>query len=250
VGDLLGPPTLAAAAVLGFGWRGAFLGLGAAMIGYGAWIACLRLPAPPGSIEDRPSPLAGVLAVIGDRRVLYLALLAGLFGLMDEPLAGFLIAYLERVRGLPATAANAVIMAWLAGELAGYTLYERLAGKRPAARLLLASMAIVALALPLAAFAPLLPIAFAAAAAFGAGTAVFYTTLHARTLALRPGQAGAVSAVVGLTGMLGLGFPALAGLIADRYGLAAGVGLYGAIPLVILVLLGLDRAKPERREHR
>src|SRR5205807_3116295 len=92
VGDLLGPPTLAAAAALGFGWRGAFLGLGAAMIAYGGWLATLKLP-PPRAPTALPHPFAGVLDVLADRRVLCFAALTGLFALLDEPLAGFLIAY-------------------------------------------------------------------------------------------------------------------------------------------------------------
>jgi hypothetical protein len=85
-------------------------------------------------------------------------------------------------------------------------------------------------------FAPWLPLQVMAGLAFGAAGAVFYTTLGAISLGLRPGQAGATSAVVSTIGMIGMGFPALVGAIADSYGLGAGVGLYLAIPVLVLAL--------------
>jgi hypothetical protein len=39
--------------------------------------------------------------------------------------------------------------------------------------------------------------------------------------------------------MLGMGFPALVGAVADAWGLAAGVGLYVAVPVAILALVAL-----------
>ena len=60
-------------------------------------------------------------------------------------------------------------------------------------------------------------------------------------LALRPGQVGAVSAAISVIGMIGMGFPALAGIVADSQGLAAALGLYAAVPMVILALIVLAR---------
>ena len=68
VGDLLGPATLALGAVVGFGWRGAFLGLGAMMLGYAAWIASLKLPPPHPTGESKPAPMAGIWAIMRTRR--------------------------------------------------------------------------------------------------------------------------------------------------------------------------------------
>jgi predicted MFS family arabinose efflux permease len=246
VGDLLGPATLAAAAALGFGWRGAFLGCGAGMLGYAAWLAASKLP-PPGRADAPAEPfdlrrmLAGVAEVAKDRRVIGLALLMGLFSLLDEPLAGFLIAYLERVRGLTPALASAPVVGILVGGMAGYALFERLAGARPARTVAAVSAAVMAASLPAAIFAPWLAAAVAAGAVFGAAGALFYTALGAATLSLRPGQAGTTSAVVGVVDMAGIGFPAVVGMVADAHGLAAGMALYAAVPLVTLALVGLWR---------
>jgi predicted MFS family arabinose efflux permease len=240
VGDLAGPLTLAAFTMLGLGWRGAFLGLGAAMLGYAAWIASLRLP-PPHPREARPPPLAAIWALAKDRRVIFLAFVLGLYGLLDEPLDGFILAYLERVRGMSAPLATLPIVAIVVGGMAGFGGYERLAGARPGRRALIICALLMVCALPAMLVLPGAALEAAVGFVFGAAGAVFYTTLQARVLGARPGQAGAASAVVSTIGMAGIGFPALAGLAADAYGLAAGLALYAAIPLLILALLLLER---------
>ncbi len=238
VGDLLGPLTLAGGAAIGFGWRGAFLGLGVLMLGYAAWLGSQRLP-PPRPREHAPHPLVGLLTILKNRRVLFLALVLGLFGLLDEPLAGFMIAYLERVRGLRADIATLVTMTLLVGGMAGYAVFERLAGGRSPRHDVVACAAIMACALPAALFLPVIPLQAVAGLVFGAAASVFYTTLGTATLALRPGQAGATSAVVSSIGMLGIGFPALVGLVADAHGLTAAVGLYAVLPLIVLLMVAL-----------
>jgi hypothetical protein len=91
-------------------------------------------------------------------------------------------------------------------------------------------------------FAPVIALQAVAGLVFGAAGSVFYTTLETAVLSQRPGQAGATSAVVSSVGMLGIGFPAIVGLVADSYGLVAGVGLYAVIPPIILALVAIGRA--------
>jgi predicted MFS family arabinose efflux permease len=246
VGDLLGPATLAVLATLGFSWRLAFLSLGAGMLAYAAWIATLPLPRPQRH-EQAPSPVRATLSVVADREVLFLALVLGLVSLLDEPLHGFMIAYLERARGLTAALATLPVAGLLVGAMAAYAVYDRLAGQRPPRAVALLALAAMAASLPAAIFAPL-PAAVAAAFVFGAALAVAYTTLNALTLQLRPGQAGAVSAVVGFVGLAGIGFPTAVGWVADRAGLGAGLALYAAVPVAILALLGFWRGVTDRKD--
>jgi hypothetical protein len=100
--------------------------------------------------------------------------------------------------------------------------------------------------LPVAIYAPFLPVVLAAGLGFGVAGAVFYTTLESVVLALRPGQAGATGAVVSTIGMLGMGFPALVGVLADSRGLGAGLLLYAAIPPITLALAAWWRRAPRR----
>lgn len=243
VGDFLGPLTLGLCAALGLGWRGAFVGCGAAMFGYAIWLASQRFP-PPRPPGHLPNPFAGVMAILLDRRVLLLALIMGLFALLDEPLAAFLIAFMERNQHQTAAAANGIVLAWVVGQFGGYSLFDRLVGQRPAGSTLRFSAIVMALSLPIAIFAPVLAVQLPAALVFGASSAVFYATLQATILVLRPGQAGSVSAVVSLIGMAGMGFPLATGALSDAFGLTAGVALYGLVPTVVLALVLIDSRRP------
>jgi predicted MFS family arabinose efflux permease len=247
VGDLLGPATLAAAAFLGFGWRGAFLAGGVAMLGYAAWLAAYRFP-PPRPPKTPANPLAGALhdvwRIARDPEVLLLALVLGLWALLDEPLDGFMIAYFERTRGMTPALATSPVVALLVGGMAGFAVFERIAGQRAPRTVVLASVAATAGALPAAVFLPFLPLQLVAAFAFGVAGAVVYTSLQSAVLALRPGQAGGTSAVVSTVGMIGMAFPALVGALADACGLGAGLALYAAVPPIILALAAWWRRAP------
>jgi hypothetical protein len=98
----------------------------------------------------------------------------------------------------------------------------------------------VAGSLALLVLAPAAWLVAPAAAMFGFAGAVFYSTLEARYLSLRPGQAGTTGAVVSAIGLAGIGFPALVGAVADAHGLAAGMAVYGVVPLIVLVLVVVE----------
>ena len=172
----------------------------------------------------------------------------GLFSLLDEPLIAFLIAFQEHGRHRTAAVANGLILAWTVGELVAFALYERIVGGRGARTVLAAAILVVGASLTLAVFAPMLAVELAAMTLFGAAAAIFYVTLDAKILRLRPGQTGAVSAAGSLIGMVGMGFPAVVGAVSDAYGLAAGLSLYLLVPVIILPLVARNarsqRASP------
>src|SRR6185437_12066674 len=204
VGDLLGPATLAAAAFPGLGWRGAFIAGGVGMLGYAGWLAAYRFPPPrpPTRLtETLANPFAGAVhdiwRIARDPEVLLLAVALGLFGLLDEPLDGFMIAYFERVRGLSPALATAPVVALLVGGMLGFAGFERIAGASAPRAVVPACSAALIVTLPAAVFLPFLPLQLAAALGFGVAGAVLYTSLQGVVLALRPGQAGSTSAVVG-----------------------------------------------------
>ncbi|HEX2037560.1 MAG TPA: MFS transporter [Chloroflexota bacterium] len=236
VGDLLGPLTLTGAALLGLSWRAVCAGGGLLMLGYAGWIAVQAFPVP------RPHPAAGspvsaVLAVVRDRRILLLAAADGLFGLLDEPFLAFTLAFLERTRQLVPAVATTVIGVVVAAGLAGF-LAVPLFTRRVASGPLLATCAALLLAAAAGLIvAPNVPLQLLAAFTFGLAGAAFYAVLQAIYLSLRPGQAGVSQAVVSTIGLCGIGFPALVGKVADAFGLTAGLGLYAAVPLVLLLLV-------------
>jgi predicted MFS family arabinose efflux permease len=246
VGDILGPLTLAGAAALGLPWRAVFLLGGAMMLLYALWLAWRPLPLPgtrpaPGAPAPAPgppaSPLRAILDVARDRRILVLALVDGLFGVLDEPFLGFIIASFQGVQDVHPALPTAVATATVGAGLAGFLAVPAFTRRAPGDRLLLPLAALLALATGAFALLPWLPLRILAGPLFGFVGAVFFAVLQATYLGLRPGQAGTSQAVVSTVGLLGLGFPTLAGAVSDAGGLTAGLALYAAAPLAILLLL-------------
>ncbi|MEH6676489.1 MFS transporter [Phenylobacterium sp.] len=243
-GDLLAPVTLAVAAGAGFGWRGVFLAGGGLMLAYGLWLGSQRFP-PPHKRPDEAEPALDLLAVITDGRVLLMAVIMGLFALLDEPLLAFMIAYLDQVAGYGPGLAVILSAGALVGGLLGYSLAGRLIPATAPGRVLGPTALATALSLPVMAYGPQAWLIVSGGLVFGFSGAVFYTALQSLVLTLRPGQAGSTGAVVSAIGLAGVGFPALVGLAADAWGLAAGLGLYAAIPAAMLALtlrLGRNRS--------
>lgn len=245
VGDVLGPATLAAVAAVGLGWRAAFA-LGAAlMLLYAGWLAAYAFP-PPSPPKEARTPLSSVLAVARDRRVQVLAVAEALFSVLDEPLIGFTIVYLETHRGLSETAATLIAGVTVAGGIGGYVLAEWLSVRARARPLLLGSCTVLAVSVTGLIVPPWWAAVVAAGVMFGVSGAVFYSVLQATYLGLRPGQAGATQTIVGTIGLAGLAFPPLVGWVADRWTLTAGMALYAAVPLAVLaLLLAAPRAVPD-----
>jgi predicted MFS family arabinose efflux permease len=239
VGDLLGPLTLAAAAELGLGWRGAFGVGGALMLGYAAWIAGQRFPPP--SRSSGTTVGEAVLAAVRDRRLLLLAVVDGLYGLLDEPFLGFAAAFLRRERGEDEAVATLAVGAAVVAGIVGYAVVPVVA-RRTAGRRVLAPLALI-LVLSIASLlvAPDVTAQALALGVFGLAGAVFYSLEQATYLSLRPGFAGTSQAVVATIGHFAIAFPALVGAVADAHGLAAGLAVYATVPVLILVLLVAGR---------
>lgn len=236
VGDLLAPLTLAGLIAAGFGWRPAFIGGGALMMLYAVWLGAQRFP-PPQPSEEHANPFVGICAVLRDLRVWILALVAALYDILDEPLLGFTIAYLEKVRGFAAEAATGLALGAVAGGVVGYLVAERVVRGRRLVHTLLISGAAVCVTLPAMVFAASPVLILAGGAAFGIAGAVFYTALQGACLTVRPGQPGSTGAVISAIALLSFGFPMMAGAAADRFGLSAALWLYVAVPAAILLLV-------------
>jgi predicted MFS family arabinose efflux permease len=245
LGDLLGPLSLAAVLALGLYWRVLFLAGGGLMLLYAAVLASQRFPER--RVEPPEAPLTAVLSVLRDPRVLLLAGIDAVFGLLDEPLLGFLNAFLQRVRGWETPAATTLIAAVVASQLAGFIsvgLAARLLSPR---RLMAVTAALLTLGLVGLLASPWPWLQLAGGLLFGPCWAIFYSVLQATYLGLRPGQAGTTGAVVSLIGVAGLGFPAIVGAAADAYGLEFGILLYLLPAVLLLPLLVLERVLEQRR---
>lgn len=236
VGDLMGPLMLIAGSAMQVSWRVVFGVGGAFMLIYAVSISLQRFP-PPRPPADGHSPLGAIVAVVRDRRVIAFALVGMLYDLLDEPLLGFLIAYLETTRHLPPTLAIAVASAILVGGLIGFVTVAVVPSRLVATQALVGSVVIIGLSLAALVAAPVTALQASSAVVFGFAGAVFYSMFQARYLTLRPGQAGTSQALLSTMSLAGIGYPALVGAVADRWGLAGGLSLYIIVPAAMLLLL-------------
>jgi predicted MFS family arabinose efflux permease len=247
-GDLAGPLILLVATALGFGWRGPFLFVALMMAAYGIWLASSPLP-PPSRTDEREHPAHAFRAVLRDRRVWLFAAVAMLLGPLDEALLAFLIAFSEQARGLSPTAAIAIGMCTIVGSVVGFLARSLPRGDpptmtRPACVMAIAVAGFVVVPWPL--------VLASCALAFGVAMAMFWTTVHAGILQLRPGQAGSVNAVVSTVEFSGFGLPILFGVVADRAGVHAGMACYALTAIALAVLVstaGSILREPQLRKH-
>lgn len=237
VGDLLGPLTLAAAAALGAGWRPVFFAAAVLMAMYGIWLACLRFPPPRPPESEARTPLRGILSVLRDPRIVLLALVSALFGVLDEPFWGFTIVFLEQVRDTPAGVATLLVAVGVGGGLVGYLAVGSVSRRLAPRAVLLVFAAAVGVAVAGLIAVPFVVVQAVSAFVFGFAGAIFYSVLQATILSMRPGQAGTTSAVVSTIGLLGIAFPPLVGAVSDAAGLTSGLALYVVVPAVMLALL-------------
>jgi len=212
------------------------------MAGYGLLLASQPLPAPtrrPDVTPDGdPRPRHEVAAVLCDRRVFRLGLLAALVDVFDEPFLAFAIAYLVTARGQPAGIAALTAGVGLAGGVAAAAWASRveraeITPSTVAAVLVGGVAAIVA--------APHPVVAALGAAGVGAAVNLAWISLETRVLTLRPGQAGTTSAMVSAVAQLAVLVPLVAGVLADGAGVSTALLLYLALALVFAMLNWRDR---------
>lgn len=221
-GDLLGPAIVVAVLATGGSWRLCFAAGAVLSAAYAARLATLPLPAPhPHELGHSVS--AGLVSVLRDPRVWLAGAVGMVLGPLDEPLIGFFIAHLERAEGLSTAGATAVAASAVVGELAGYASLRRWPSRLTldATALAVATTAMVV--------APDPATALLAATAAGVALARFWVAFQARVLLLRPAQAGTVQAVTSVVETVGWSLPPLAGVVADRFDVTAGLATFAVL---------------------
>ncbi len=251
-GDLAGPAFLVLAATLGWSWRTPMAIAAVLTVAYAVWLSLLSFPRPPHHRTDAgaSSIAASARVVLRTRQVWFVAILATLTGPLDEPLLGFLIAFLETDRGLSTAAATSIALVGGAGGIVAFTVGARLV--RPfsdRAVLLTGALALLGGVVMVVAIQPTVATVIAVLV-IGLALDLTWLTLQHRTLTLVPGRAGTTKAVVSSVEMLSFVIPIMAGVAADRYGLAAALAVFATLPvLMLLTALGVrdssDRSEVE-----
>jgi MFS family permease len=257
VGDLLTPLGLAVAGFFRLGWTA--LCVASAALWLAAAVAMLRrrFPATPSQVNEDDAPdespglLVGLRLALADRILLRWIAILFLADMMDEVFVAFGGLYLHDRLGYSISAVSLLLGVDLVASLLALLALDHLAGKSSTLRLLpwmaLAALLGVALLL-LGGGAP--PLAAAGFFLCGAGASGWYPLAKAAAYARFPGRTGAVRAILGLGEPFNILLPALTGLIATEFGIAAAVlflGLSG-----VGVLLAFPRptgAYPPRSIH-
>jgi MFS family permease len=236
-GDLAAPALLAALSLVGAGWRTGYAIVAAALAAWTLALAVARFPeAEPSPDPDEPGVIATLRAALADRPLLAWLFAMALCDLLDEIFV-VLAAIHERddLAGGP-LAQSAVVAAFVIGGALGLAALDRLLAFRDEQRLLrwLAPACAVAYAVWLA--APNAIASIALAAPVGATAAPLYPLASARAYARRPDSTATVLAASHLFTPLGLAFPFVLGVIADRAGTPVALAALAIQPLALWLL--------------
>jgi MFS family permease len=233
VGGVLGPISVAAAQATGIGWRPLLIGGGVVMFMYAAWLGAQPLPPPP---KPSVTVWSGLRAVAKDRWVARLAAINALGDVFDIAFLGFLTVFLVEYRGFSTASAALMVAVALGGGTVAY-LHLAATGRKRRTRSTFVVTSIARLlgvaALVLVASPVVITIT---ALALGVAGAHYWVSLQAAMLRARPGQTGTTYAVIATLSLPALAAAPLIGAAADRFGIVAGMALYGLVPLAILLL--------------
>jgi MFS family permease len=232
IGDLLAPLLMAALAAFGWGWRVAYLLVGAMMLVWALLVASQRFEdATPEQDEEEPGVIASLRAALANRRLLFWLGAAALCDLLDEIVVVFAALYLRDELGASPIERAVVITAGVAGAIAGVLLADRLLGRVRPLRLL--GMTSVACAGSYLAwlFAPSVWLSTTLFFVVGMTAAPMYPIASAQAYAALPGRSGTVNAAGHLFSPLVMALPWLLGVVADHAGLQLALALLLAQPL-------------------
>jgi hypothetical protein len=180
----------------------------------------------------------GLREIIRTPAVWWVGLCALLVSPLDEAFLAFLIAKLQRADGMSLAVATAISMATIVGSAIGFGLAPRL--RTPS---LVRGATMITLGALGAGLAPWPPMIVAGSLLFGFGIARAWMAVKIRAIAIWPERRGTVSAVVSTIEFTGFVLPFLAGIVADRYGLIAGLVCYVLIALALLAVAYASRAR-------
>lgn len=243
IGDLLGPLFVAGTIALQGSWR-LLMGIGALI-----WlmVACLlsmqriiTLPTPQVARTDGQSLWQSMHTNLRDGiqtpDLLRWALLATLTALLDEMFLGFAGLFLtDKLRVTPEFISLA-LLAPTVGGLISLTWLER-KGKGWAPGQLLGIAALVALLGILGLVTAVhWAVALPALLLTGLGAAPWYTVAQAQALRCLPGRSGTVVALHALFAPIEIAAPLLIGLVAEHWGIQAGIGMFLIAPILVLLL--------------
>ena len=244
LGVVIGPILLAAAAWIGFGWRGMFLGL--ALLSTLVLVAAYkRIP------DDKPHPVAfprlgdilqqfvRTFSALKNWTVVRWLILLEFSDLMLDIFYGFLPLYFVDVAGFTPTQAALSVAVWTGVGLLGDFLLIPLVERVKGLDYLRVSVVIELVLFPLFLLTPIAWLKLVIAGLMGFFNAGWYAILKAKLFDSMHGQSAAALTLDNVSGLIGKLLPLGIGLAAQVYGIQTAMWLLLAGPVVLLV--GLPR---------
>lgn len=238
IGVVAGPLLVAAAAILGFGWRTAFVamaGIGAVTLAV-AWRAPGRCGAAPASMGGGLVDAAreAVKAARNPGVMRSLALLQSA-DLMLDVLHAFLALYFVDVVGATEIEAAFAVAAYTGIGLIGDLLVIPVLARIEGSAYVRVSAAAMLIVYPLFLWLDARTAKLVLLALIGLLNSGWYAVLQARLYAAMPGRSATVVALDSIAGLAGAALPLMVAAVADRAGLGAAMWLLSAGPVILLV---------------
>ncbi|MPZ14514.1 MAG: MFS transporter [Chloroflexi bacterium] len=248
VGTVLGPLVVAAAVMLGLGWRSVFLGFAAVALVVVLFVGRARLHTPnraeeqPGERRPRMQVALDALRALGRPSVFRWLVLLQLSDLMLDKLNSFVALYVVDVAGGSEAQGALSLSLWagagLVGQLALIPILERV---RPLAYLRVSAFAALVL-FPLFLIAPDLSVKLGVLGLLGLLTAGWYAVLQGALYSALPGRSGTALALGSVADIVGSQVPLALGAAASFWGLGVAMWVLLAAPIGLLVGLARERS--------
>lgn len=231
-----GPVLLAAAVLLGIGWRGAIAALAVASLPLA--FAALRFPSPqPEAAPPLRRAVREALAAVRRREVLRLLLILEAADLLLDGLHGFIALYLVYGVGQTQAVGALGVGVWTGAGLVGDWLLLPLLRRTSGARVIRSTALLSLATYPAFLLVPGPAPKLALLAALGLLNSGWYAIPKAWLYDALPDRSGAAVAVGGLGGLAGAFFPLLLGLLAGAAGIATMMWMLLLAPVALLALL-------------
>jgi MFS transporter, FSR family, fosmidomycin resistance protein len=239
-GVVLGPLTLAAAAFIGFGWRGMFIALAglAMLVVAGAWRFLPRTTVNHPPLPEISLIREGVrdaLLALKQASVVRWLILLEFSDLMLDVLYGYMALYFVDVGGFTAAKAALAVAVWTGFGLVGDFLLIPLLEKVRGLNYLLFSVIMELILFPAFLLIPNPWVKLVLAGLLGLFNSGWYAILQGNLYSSMPGKSGTVIALGNIAGFFGKFIPFGIGLVAERFGLGPAMWFLLAGPVVLLI---------------
>lgn len=241
IGQFAGPALVSLVLTIGFGWRGLYFGLAglAGLVAFCFWRWTASAQFGQGqTFETKEELWAGLRDLpraIHTSGVLRWLVLLELADLMLDVFYSFCALYFtDVVHVTPALAGIAVAVLTLSG-LVGDMLLIPLLEKFDGLRLIRLTALLALIVYPCFLLIPNLWVKLGLLAVLGPLRSGWYQVLQGRAYSSIPGRSGTVVAIGSLGGIITSSFPAILGLVAERFGLDWAMALLIIAPVSLLI---------------